>query len=67
MTTHQKAMELVKQIQRNANDYRTRRTDESIYAMAALMNQLVVLYREELGLSPFEGRKDGGHENVGQL
>lgn len=56
MTTDQTAMELVKQIQRNASDYQSQNTEESIYAMAALMNQLVVLFREEQGFTPFSGK-----------
>jgi hypothetical protein len=40
--------ELIKQLQRNAQDYRDWKCEESLYSMSALMNQIVVLAKEDL-------------------
>lgn len=61
-TKEQTAVELIKQLQKNSQDY-LEGNQESKYSIAALTNQLVQLWRKEEGFTPFNGRKAGGNEN----
>lgn len=55
MNTHEKAEKLIEQLQHNAEDYRNG-NEASKYTLASLMNELVQLWREEEGFTPFDGK-----------
>lgn len=61
MNTDERISELVRELQKNYLDYE-KGNKESLFSMAAIMNQIVKLAREALGLSPFEGRRDSSNE-----
>lgn len=50
--------ELIKQLQRNAQDYTDWHCEESLYSMACIMNQIVVLAKEDLGLGEKESENE---------
>jgi hypothetical protein len=58
MTTEEEIIELMKQIQRNSEDYQEGNKD-SVYSMTALMNQIIQLVRKENGYSSYDGKKGG--------